>query len=101
MNDVISVDKEIVCDRTYNLTWMEFICSDDNSFNDADIDIDDLNSTILESIQSLSIKGEDGNRGPMSTIPLKICRFSKLKVCKKNNFYVDLIIYTFSLCYRN
>jgi hypothetical protein len=80
-NDITRLDKKIECHRKYNSTWMEFICPDKLLFND--IPIDDINSTILKSIESLHITGKYDIRGPLTRIPSNICRFIKLQVYNK------------------
>lgn len=83
-NDVVITDKKFSCIRKHNLTWMEFICPNEFLFNK--ISIDELSPTVLESIESLTIKGTYYSRGPLKTIPSDICRFIKLKVCNRNIF---------------
>jgi hypothetical protein len=84
MTDVTKLDKKLQCSRRYTSILMEFLCPNEILLDH--IEIDDLNSTILESIESLTIKGNHGTSGPLITIPSNICRFIKLKVCNKNIF---------------
>lgn len=79
MNDHDRSKPDVQCQRKYNRTSIEFICSNKISMNQ--LDIDDLNSTVLESITSLRVTPEHGMKGPLRTIPSNICRLTKLQVC--------------------
>jgi hypothetical protein len=84
-NDVTQPDEYFQCSRKYNFTWIEFLCPNELLLDD--IEIDDLDPVILESIELLIIKGKDDTKGPLTTIPSNICCFTKLKVYNKNIFY--------------
>jgi hypothetical protein len=78
INGVTEQHKRLQCNRNYGETLMEFICPHGSSL--VHLDIDDMNSTTLESIRYLSINSGDDSRGPLTTIPSNICRFTNLTV---------------------
>ncbi len=55
----------------------------------------DLNSSTLHSIETLRIKGVDTLRGPLTGIPSNICRLPNLKVSNENKSDCDLIMNIF------
>ncbi len=86
-------DRTSQCTRTFNVTSIEFICP--NEFMSNEIDINGLTPNTLESIERLLVTGKNVVRGPLTTIPLNICRFPRLKVNNENKFYSNLIICIF------
>ena len=72
-------NEDVQCQRKYNRTSMEFICP--NKISSDQLEMNDLNSTILESITFLRVIPEHGMKGPLTTIPSNICRLTKLQVC--------------------
>jgi len=57
---------------------MNYSCPVDLVIND--LDIDDMNSTILKSIETLWVSSVLNTKGPLTTFPSSVCRFTNLKV---------------------
>ena len=85
LRDDDTSEENVQCERKVNLTSIEFFCS--NKFTSNEIEIDDLNSTILESITFLRVTAEMGRKGPLKTIPSNICCLRKLQVDDRDRFH--------------
>ena len=87
-----------ICDRYIIMDHILFECP--TTIPIADFEVDDLNSTILQSIHHLSVFGMNRTRGPLRTIPSNICRFTNLTVdiSKKISFssFDTIILYYYS-----
>ncbi len=66
------------CSINTNGNWMNYACPVDLVIND--LDIDDMNSTILKSIETLRVSSVLNTKGPLTTFPSNVCRFTNLKV---------------------
>jgi len=81
INPIVSISllKDIPeCNISTNGKWMNYICPVNSSIDD--LDIDDVNSTILESIETLWVRSFTNTKGPLIRLPSNVCRFTKLKV---------------------
>lgn len=89
VRDVASSQEIVECERKFNRTAMEFFCP--NKFTSDKIEIDDLDSTVLESIIFLRVAAESAKRGPLKTIPTNICRLRKLQVNNRNQCHLMFV----------
>jgi hypothetical protein len=81
INPIVSISplKDIPkCNISTNGKWMNYICPVNSSIDD--LDIDDVNSTILESIETLWVRSFTNAKGPLTRLPSNVCRFTILKV---------------------
>jgi hypothetical protein len=85
-NSTMTTNTMSICTRTFITEFrLEYYCPGTPPLDN--LEIDDLNSTVLESISHLYVFGMDGSRGPLTNIPSNICRFTNLTVFKNNSFF--------------
>jgi len=66
------------CSINSRENWMNYACPIGLVIND--LDIDDMNSTILKSIEALSVTSVLNTKGPLTKFPSSVCQFTNLKV---------------------
>lgn len=86
VNSIVSISHSKHTPKCYKNTyekWMNYVCPVDSFIND--LDIDDMSSAILQSIETLWVTSVPNAKGPLTTFPSNVCRFTNLKVYKKKN----------------